>query len=183
MKKNELSLWTLRYRKRYYLLHPWALFYDWYWNFRNFIHRGKYGFAYVDAWNWYYWWPKVGAECLRFLAEHGLGYPGYEPWGTPGQWKKYLEETARSLEWAIESCDTDTHNNEYNYIMEDIQKRCLITKTNEDGSITTKWEITPEEQEIKDKFWNREKELIEQDSKERERIFSEIGKNLPRFWD
>ena len=67
--KNELSVWTFPYRKGYYLTHPWKWFNDLYWNIRNFWHRGRYGFAYVDAWNWFDWWPKAGAAALEHIAK------------------------------------------------------------------------------------------------------------------
>jgi hypothetical protein len=50
MKENKLSVWKFPYKKTYYLTHPWKWFYDLYWNFRNFWHRERYGFAYIDVW-------------------------------------------------------------------------------------------------------------------------------------
>lgn len=112
MKKNDLSVWTFPYRKSYYLTHPWKWFKDIYWNVRNFWHRGRYGYAYVDVWNWYHWWPKAGAEALRYLAEHNSGYPDYAPWETMEKWKAYLLETADKLDWCIESCDHEEADEE-----------------------------------------------------------------------
>ena len=83
---NKLSVWTYSYRKSYYLTHPKILFHDIYWNFRNWWHRGKYGFGYVDAWNFNNWWVEVGASALRYIADHGDGYPGVEPWDTCNKW-------------------------------------------------------------------------------------------------
>lgn len=134
-KKNELSVMYLSFRKIYYLKHPLKFFWEIYWNIRNFIHRGKYGYSYIDAWNWFYWWPTAGAEALRYIAEHGCGYPGHEPWETPEKWKAYLFDLADRMDACVKSID--------NFDSEDPQgdeRKCIET-------------------------------------------FSEIGKNLGRFWD
>lgn len=134
-KKNELSVMYLSFRKIYYLKHPLKFLREIYWNIRNFIHRGKYGYGYVDVWNWSNWWPAVGAEALRYMAEHGSGYPGREPWETPEKWRAYLLDTADKLEWCVKSID------------------------------------------------DFDAEDPEGDERKRMEIFTEIGKNLGRFWD
>lgn len=129
-RKNPLSLWSFSYRKTYYLSHPWKWFHNIYSNIRNFIHRGRYGFAYVDAWNFCDWWAMVGAEALRYMRDHGCGYPGFDQWDTPEKWKAYLTEMADNLQWSAASVDPlyDTLNktrNQYKYI-EDDKKRAEI---------------------------------------------------------
>lgn len=176
-KENKLSLWKLSYRTSYYWTHPWKWVKDIYWNVRNFIHRGRYGFAYSDVWGWYYWWPTVGAEALRYMAEHHAGYPGHEPWETPEIWKAYLLEMADKLDWCVESCDIspDFHNekNEYFTAYSSIA-RSIFDRTYRDE---------PETQELSRKYWCREEELSKEDDEERIRIFKEIGEHLGRFWD
>ena len=180
--KNELSVWTFPYRKTYYLTHPWKWFYDLYWNIRNFIHRGKYGFAYIDAWNFGYWWPKVGAEALKYIAEHGSGYPGVEPWDTHEKWKAHLLRTYEQLNWCAKSFD-DIDKNEYSEAMDEIYKRCHREKDNDDGTVSTWLEMTPEDKEIRDKYFEKIKEDQEKADKRRIEIFTQIGQNISRYWD
>ena len=104
-KENKLELMYLPYRGSYYLKHPLKFIREIYWNIRNFIHRGRYGYSYPDVWNWLFWWPTAGAEALRQLAEYGCGYPGHEPWETPEKWKAYLLDTADKLEWCVRSAE------------------------------------------------------------------------------
>lgn len=176
-KRNPLSLWSFTFRPQYYLTHPHKWIRELYLNIKNFIHRGRYGYAYVDVWNWCNWFPTVGAEALRYLAEHGNGYPSVAPWETPEKWCQYLKETAEKLDWCRMTCDIvpEHHNtlNQYSKQMDELR------------SVTSSWRdtMTNENIELHKKYWDREKELNAQDDEQRIVIFSEIGKNLPRFWD
>ena len=183
--KNKLSVWTYPYRKSYYLTHPWKWWHDTYWNFRNFWHRGKYGFAYVDVWGWSEWWPRVGAAALKYMAEKGSGYPGHEPWETPEKWKDYLNKLSDLLNWSADSQDIlyTEDLNEYSKEMDEIHKRASRRKENEDGTVTTWLDMSVKDKIIRDKYFAREKELQEEFDKNRAEIFKEIGNNLPRFWD
>ena len=185
MKKNELSVWTFPYKKSYYLTHPWKLWHDFYWNIRNFWHRGRYGFAYVDVWDWSEWWPKVGAAALRYLKENGHGYPGIEPWETPEKWDEHLQELADKLDWCADSQDIpfSEEENEYSKAMEEIQNRCRREETDEKGMWHTWLEMTDEDKKIRDKYFEKEKELQEKYDNKRSEIFAELGRNLPRYWD
>ena len=110
--KNDLRISMLSYRKSYYFRHPIRFIRDIYWGIRNFIHRGRYGYSYTDAWNWFNWWPVAGAEALRYMAENGCAYPGCEPWETPEKWKAYLLDLADRLEWCAKSQDDGFVNEE-----------------------------------------------------------------------
>ncbi|MBP5423945.1 MAG: hypothetical protein J6Y78_16050 [Paludibacteraceae bacterium] len=183
MKKNNLSLWTFSYKKSYYLTHPWKLLRDVRINISNMIHRMRYGYAYSDVWNFFNWWTSVGAEALRYLAVHGCGYPGDDPWETPEKWEKYLEDLADKLYWCGESCNWFEHEeNEYKKERNSICAKRRRTGKKQ-GMLTEWYEPTYDEQEIIEKYWNREKELEELDEQKRAEIFKEIGKVLPRLWD
>ncbi|MDT3388622.1 MAG: hypothetical protein LIR46_12820 [Bacteroidota bacterium] len=176
-KENKLSLWKLSYRKSYYWTHPLKWIKDVYWNIRNFIHRGQYGFAYSDVWGWYYWWPTVGAEALRYLMEHHSAYPGYEPFETPEKWEEYLRKIIENLEWCVESCEPGNHSEEQN---------CYKKAYDAQLMSPTRWSnhsSDSEDSELIKKYWDRELELEVEDTEKRSLIFSEIGKELGRFWD
>lgn len=178
MKKNELSVWTYPYKRSYYVLHPWRWFYDVYWNFRNWWHRGKYGFAYVDVWEWGRWWPKVGAEALKHMKEHGSGYPGAEPFETPEKWDAYLTRLINSLEWCSYSQDDETHNEYY----EEFRKMCENCRKETDDGIVYE-PMNDADKLVRDKYFTREMEIQEKNDKRRADILAEIGKILPRIWD
>jgi len=168
---NKLSLWTFTYRKSYYLTHPWKWLRDVYWNIRNFWHRGRYGFAYVDVWNWCNWWPNVGAAALRYMAEHGSGYPGTEPWETPEKWREFLITQADNLDKAAKSCDFlgCDDENEYAEAFHKLHKEFK--------------DLTVEEKILKQKYWNRTNELQNRYARWRANLFENIGRNLDRYWD
>ena len=176
-KDNPLSLWRFAYKPSYYVKHPFKWIKDIYWNFRNFIHRGRYGYAYTDVWNWCSWFPTVGAEALRYLAKHGDSYPSVSPWETPKKWKSYLMEMANNLEWCRTCCEiAPAHHekqNQYFQAMNEMRKRHPIRRL----------DATENDIALIKKYWDREEELSKQDIEECVSIFSEIGKNLGRFWD
>ena len=184
-KKNKLSLWTFACRKKYYLTHPHRFIKAVYWNIRNFWHRGRYGYAYSDVWEWYTWWTTVGAEALRYMAEHGSGYPGTGEWDTPEKWHDYLNSMADKLEWSAQSCECGNHEeeNEYHKMHDEILERKMECGMGKNGIGFSRVNSTPEEEDIIKRYWAREEELMKQDDVTREQIFTEIGRNLGRFWD
>ena len=178
--KNRHSVFTLAYRKSYYILRPWKLIHETYWNIRNFIHRGRYGFAYVDTWNWNNWWAEVGAEALRYMAKHGNAYPGVKPYDTPEIWRRHLLETAEKLEWCSKSMEETS--NEYHKEFMELCNRCTIRET--DGTfMTSRMEMTEKDKEIRDKYYKREEELQKENQERRAEILAEIGRNFEMYWD
>ena len=183
--KNELSVWTYPCRKIYYLTHPWKLLQDTYRNFRNWWHRGRYGFAYVDVWDWGSWWPKVGANALRYMAEHANGYPGDEQWDTPEKWKEHLLKTAKDLEWCATNFNFDHYDkaNEYTKAFYEMTERCTRTRKTDDGDTYTWLEMTEDDKELRNKYFNKIHEITKREELERMSIFSNIAENLGHYFD
>lgn len=178
---NHFKTWSFPFRKRYYLKHPIKWVKEAYWNIRNFIHRGKYGYAYTDVWNWFNWWPRVGAEALKYLKEHGSCCPGYTPFETKEKWDNYLNDMAEKLIWCAESCECVNDHEDRNELYQQSEEvRVRSWQQTENGC---KFNITPEDQKILDQYWSREYELDEEDTQKRIEIFTELAKNLSRFWD
>ena len=176
-RSNPLKIWTPRYRFPLFLLHPiYAIKTRWH-DLKNFLHRGTYGYSYSDAWNWYTWWSTVGAEALRYMANHGCGYPGAEPWDTPDKWRAYLLNLADRLQWSAESLESfpydEEKRNQYYSQMQEIREQ----------KYRNNLPLTEEEEEIKELYWKRVDEIFYEDTMKREEIFSEIGRNLGRLWD
>ena len=186
MKENKLSVWDFSYRKTYYITHPWKWFKDLYWNIRNFWHRGKYGFAYVDVWNFCDWYPRVGAAALRYLAEHKSGYPGVDPWNTPEEWEEYLIYLSKRLERCANSQDILFGEERNEYAEEFHAAYNNLTYHEEElpnGCIRTWRDETPEYKALRDKYFEREKELAKVDQEYIEETFLLVSKDLARFWD
>lgn len=186
MKKNPLSIWTFPYSRRYYVTHPWHWFYDAYWNIRNFWHRGKYGYAYTDVWNLGDWAPRVIAEALRYLAEHSHGYPGHIPWETPEKWCAHLNELANKMQRCADFMDSDfklDERNEYKKAFEEMLEGAWRESKDERGLISTHFEMTDEDKELRDKYYKRQEELQKVDKRYAREVFGYFGENLGRWWD
>ena len=168
MKESKLDC-GFSYCKKYYITHPLKLTKEIYSKIKGFIHRGKYGYAYVDVWNWYDWWTKVGANALRYLAERGCGYS--TECNSMEEWQDYLNNLADKLDWCRKSCEIGCHEdrNEYSKYRKEICAK--------------KGNTTAEDQKILEKYWQREEELVKEDDNTRAEIFAEIGRNLPKLWD
>ena len=183
-KNNPLSVWTFPYRKQYYITHPWKWFKDLYWNIRNFWHRGRYGYAFVDVWNFCDWYPRVAAEALRYLAAHGSGYPGIKPWETPEKWREYLNYLANRLQRCADSQDI-CWGEERNEYAEDYEKMMnkAYKETKDGDTILAHFEMTDEDKELRDKYFNRVRELAEADEAYDIETFRWIGEDIRRLWD
>ena len=185
MKNNPLSLWTLSYRKSYYITHPWKLFKDIYWNCRNFWHRGRYGYAYVDVWNLGDWAPRVIAEALRYLANHGQGYPGVSPWETPEKWREHLNYLANQMQRCADFMDSDfglDERNEYKKAYEEMLDRTMTTSKESEWA-TIHFEMTEADKELSKNYYKRQAELIKVDKQYAHEVFGYFGENLSRWWD
>lgn len=184
MKKNNLSVWTFPYRTGIYIRKPWTWFKDLYWNIRNFWHRGRYGYAFVDVWDFCTWYPRVGAEALRYLAKHSSSYPGISPWNTPKKWEEFLLQFARNLDECAKSIDMDYSDNKNEYAKEFYNMKTTHHRhENPDGTITVLTELTPEQQEVRNKYFEREKELQEEYKQMRINTYAKLGEILDRVWD
>lgn len=185
-KQNPLTVWTFPYRKSYYLTHPRKWFHDLYWNIRNFWHRGRYGYAYVDVWNFCDWYPRVAAEALRYLAENGQAYPSVKPWSTPEEWHDYLIYLSKRLERCANSLNDigfGADRNEYKSELDEIMRNRRVITHNNDGTVTHSFPLTPEEEEIRKKYWEREKEIRNADEQYNIETYRWLAEDLSRLWD
>lgn len=193
--KNKLSVWQFCYRPSYYLTHPWKWLKDLRRCIRDFIHRGRYGFAYSDVWEWGSWWPMVGAEAMRYLAEHCEGYPAGD-FESYEAYQAYLAGLAEQLQWCATSQEEfGTHHhgkvNEYKQAYDTIcDERAIRLEGDADKEYTifgtcnvTRYDLKSEDKDIIHQFWDREEELLKEDSQVRSDILAEIGQHLDRYWD
>lgn len=182
---NKLSVWSFPYRKTYYLTHPHRWLHDLYWNWRNFWHRAKYGYAYVDVWNFCDWYPRVGAEALRYLAKHHSGYPAVKPGETSEEWSKYLNMLANRLERCANSFDIcfGAERNEYDAMLDEIMESKKVIKEQDGMTIHTHEPLTEEEEEIRKKYFERAQEIAAADQSYIETTYRWLAEDLGHMWD
>lgn len=63
------------YNYAYYLIHPWRLASDWYYQCKWFLQRGHRGYADCDVWGWCSYMARVNAAALHRLASSKYGHP------------------------------------------------------------------------------------------------------------
>ena len=184
-KENPLTIWSFPYNKRYYLIHPWKLAKDIYWNIRNFWHRGRFGYAYVDVWNFCNWYPRVGAEALRYLALHKHGWPACKPWKTSEEWTEYLNYLANRLQRCADSQDIlfGEERNEYHDAYEASITKAYREEKGKDGLIHSHYDFTPEDDEIRKKYWERDAEIRKADHQYIIDTYKMLADDLERLWD
>lgn len=159
MKIKPVDLCLFGYSKRHYLTHPWHLVKDLWLGARDIWHRGRYGYAYVDAWNMSTAWCEMGANMLLHLAEHGCAYPGSGEFNTPEKWKAHLEDMARRLRKCAD-VDWDDENEYYVEYFNDLKN-----------------------DELRRKYWQRAKELQAVRTAFIRETFEEFGRNFDCYWD
>lgn len=101
------------------------------------------------------------------------------------EWREYLEYLANRLQRCADSQDIlfGEERNEYKEQLDEIIKRREKRVENADGSITVSHTLTPEEEEIRKKYWEREAEIHNADSAYIRETYTWIGEDLPHFWD
>lgn len=171
LKVEPISLCLFSYRKSYYLTHPWKFFKELWVGAKNAYHRMRYGYAYVDAWNMCDAWCLMGANMCIHLAQHGSAYPGTEPFETPEKWRDHLYNLAAKLRKFANYEVAAQDENEY---WPEFEEKILYK-----GSRN----LTAEEEELRAKYYAREKEIWDDLQRETEETFAFIGKHLYKYWD
>lgn len=81
--------------------------------------------------------------------------------------------------------DIQDEKNEYSKQMEEILEPAYQRwlKNHHDEKNTHGQEFTPEEEEIRKKYWEREKEINDERNKYIQETFTELGKYWDSIWD
>lgn len=180
MKYNDsYSVWRLPCAKRYYLTHPWKWVKDIKRNIADTYRRAKYGWTWVDVWNFDSWFLTIAPDMLRHMADKGSAYPGREPFETPEQWHDWLYEMAGLLETGREDWQ-DKHNEYYKEYMDHIMDDWEPPIKDKSGFYHSK----PKEQtELQKKYFARAAELAEEGQKNVERALTSMAPHFHCLWD
>lgn len=165
------------YSKRYYLTHPWMFFKDCWVNLKNAWMRATKGYCYTDLWNADDWFLEIFPKMLRHLAAEHNAYPGSPPFDTSEKWEHWLIEMAENLEYATSDPDEE---NEYSDEFMSMMDHCREVRK-ETGAIT--YELDDVGKELRDKYFNRNKELTDLRQEVLEDTMRELGENLRAIWD
>ena len=179
--KNKMSVLGFSYRPLYYIKRPWKFFKEAYWNIRNFIHRGRFGFGYVDIWCMDEYLLDVIPMMLRHLADYSCGYPGVEPFDTPEKYKNFLKRLAEKFENCREENidERNEYTDAFNNMMETARKR---EKDKNEYTVTTV-NFTDEEKEIKNKYFNRMVDIQDERDAAIIEAYKELAENHNILWD
>ena len=120
------------------------------------------------------------------MADYGSCYPAVEPFETSEKWHNWLYMIAKRLE----ECGRNRHDvleekNEYSQQMhEALQAAQKRWKENHpDEKHTLGQDFTPEEEELRKKYWEREKEIVKDREQFIQETFTELGKHWDCLWD
>ena len=102
------------------------------------------------------------------------------------EWREYLEYMANRLERCANSMDIcfGKERNEYKEQFDEIMRKTRLIKKDENGNtVISHTESTPEEKEIRKKYWEREEEICKADHEYNIETYRWIGEDIDRFWD
>lgn len=101
------------------------------------------------------------------------------------EWREYLEYMANRLERCANSMDIlfGEECNEYKDKLDEIMHMREKRTENKDGSVTISHTLTPEEEEIREKYWEREKEIYESNLQYNKETYRMIVEVLGHLWD
>ena len=164
--KNSAFIFTRS--TRYYLTHPWEWFKDLKDGLVNARMRVKYGFCWLDIWNYAEWYLQITPQMLRYLGLNGHSYPVCEPFNSdPGRWSSWLLWAADELD----ACREENFERKNEYYADYMKE--LESNTRLDAEPT----------ELDKKYFERYKELALEAEERRKKVMILVAEYLPMIWD
>lgn len=180
-----MTVWIWPCSKRYYLLRPWRWFEQLFDNIRAAWMRMTKGYCYGDIWNFNTWFSEVAPEMLKHMAEFGHGYPDFEPFENPEKWHDWLIDMANRIkECGEEYFEYADKRNKYSPQFEAVMDNAAARwrRDNPDKKCDG-YELTDEEEELRIKYLDEEKEIMEKRTVFIQDTFTELGKYYDCLWD
>jgi hypothetical protein len=164
-----------------YLKRPWKWVRYLFRNLKDIWHRGRYGWAPSDTWDFCTWYPRVGAAAMEYFSSHNECCP--IDW-TFNTWNEYISYLGKRLERCAVSQDIGfgEERNEYGEMLNEIMRHRRQEVRHPDGSITIKHELTPEEEDIRKRYFAREKEIHDADQAYIKDTYRFLGEDLTKIW-
>ena len=155
------SCWIWPHRIFYYISRPWQWFAQLGRNVRATYMRARYGWCYMDVWNWNSWFLETVPSMFRFLANNSCGYPCDM---TPDTWKQWLLDMA----FMLEECNEEKYEGKNEYY----------------GAYVRSFDMEENERkEIVVIYLERDKELAFEADKKLKEFFVKLGERFWSIWD
>lgn len=180
MKEKTMPLYWFSYSKRYYLTHPWAWFKDLRIGIKNFWHRGRTGWAWVDLWNTDTYLGQLLPNMLEELAERSHGWPQSEEYPTFEDWQCELRVLAKllnilNIDVLLEQDKFEDAFNEYRAGVPIYPLRNL--------NFYNEYVLTEDECKRIDEAPTKYERLAIEDEILRVKLFGRVGKIFRGLWD
>lgn len=143
--------------------------------------RARKGYAAIDWWNMDNWFLEIIPNMLDELADRRCGYPGNEEFDTPEKWSTYLHNLANDLRMCTEDA-CDKLNEYYKDFLDSFDTR-RFSEEDENGNLRVKFQNTPEGEEIAKKYFDRCKEIRDEQETILEEAMLRLAHVLPMLWD
>ena len=182
----ENSVWKVsRPGWRYYIRHPLKYISDCIRSFKWVHQRALRGFADVDLYNMDHWMICVLAPMFDRLAKTHCGYPGEESGFTDETWTAYLEEISQHIRNASEdqTAQTNEFNDDWDKAMDWLraEKQVFIDEVGTTHHVFP--DLTSEQDALRNRYFQREKEIYEWRCNEIQTALNMIGKHFFALWD
>lgn len=101
------------------------------------------------------------------------------------EWREYLEYLANRLQRCADSQDIlfGQEHNEYQEELDNIMRETRKITHNTDGSVTESHLLSEKQEEIRKKYWTREKEIRNADQAYIEETYKWLAEDLGHMWD
>lgn len=167
------------YSKRYYITHPHKWFRHLYLNIKHAWQRITRGYCDEDWWNLGYWLLNILPPMLDDLADNANGWPQQDGFPEFEDWQKYLRGIAANLRLCTE--EAAEKMNEYQEAFSENARKMRLEAPDKDGNRRAVW--YDQDEDINKKYFDRCKEISEEQAAIREDTFYQIAQSLPAMWD
>lgn len=164
------------YVKRFYVSHPWKFLQECWWNIKAGWSRCTKGYAYRDAADMDEFLLHLIPAMLRELA-NGPAYPGNDEFPTYESWQMWCNSLANRFENVQEEHWGDGRN-EW-----ETQWHSMMPALLPHPNLTTTYTFTTEQvEEVREKYYAREKELFEEREQIIQQLYLELAKHHSMLW-
>ena len=178
VKNNSVFVWP--YRKGYYVTHPWEWFAQLWWNLKCAYERAIKGYSCRDVIEMHSFILNLIPDMLEDMATGDIGaYPGNEEFDKFEKWQDYLMGLAGEFRELRE--DWSESKNEY---AEEFYKklRQVRRETRNKNFVSVEYEDDEEFKELKELYFSRMKELVQQQDEATRKAFADLASNFYALW-
>ncbi len=178
VKNNSVFVWP--YRRSYYVTHPWEWVAQLWWNLKCAYERAVKGYSERDVIEMYNFILNLIPEMLEDMATGDIGaYPGNEEFDKFEKWQDYLMGLAGEFRELRE--DWGESKNEY---AEEFYKKLreVRRETRNKNFVSIEYEEDEEFKELKELYFDRMKELAQQQNEATHKAFADLASNFYALW-